>query len=310
MKSSIYPGHHLPLLSGAALSFLAILFLLPSILGAQDDQRTYYFGAQVRDADPKMDGEKGIVLMALDPDAPAGKSGLLELDMITDIDGIPVSGTDMFIRLLNASDGSITVTRYRRSDNTREKVRVVLEKFSGQIEKENMPQLGSTENKSDQAGDFLNDFFGKKAPSTQIENRTETSSGSAEYESHQTEAFFNTGLENKALSPMKPGILVSAVRIIPPFIAPKGVFDIEVDCTVTDGTVPDQDVPFSLTYAIKSGEKVLLTKKGELTIREGVLTASGRKGLKAGPQPGPYILEVSAGYKGITSTKSVPFEIR
>ena len=66
--------------------------------------------------DAGIDNDFGAMIIASEPGGPASQSGLLTGDIVVRMDGLPVTGVDDLIRLLNGEriDRAVTIEALRR----------------------------------------------------------------------------------------------------------------------------------------------------------------------------------------------------
>jgi len=92
-------------------------------------------------------------------------------------------------------------------------------------------------------------------------------------------------------------ITIHNVTLEPANVTPGGEFALKVEYTISDGTVPDEQIPFTLAYAIEKDGQVLLNRKSELSTPRGKKNISTKKGLIASKESGTYEIEVRLKYK-------------
>jgi serine protease Do len=113
----------------------------PGVFVTTDEDGSGWLGVEIGEVtaekakDLKLTGERGVVVMDVEPDGPAAKAGLKENDVITQYDGQVVEGTVQFRRLVRETPTGRTVALVISRNGATQNVSVELGERSAFFEK-------------------------------------------------------------------------------------------------------------------------------------------------------------------------------
>jgi hypothetical protein len=100
------------------------------------------------------------------------------------------------------------------------------------------------------------------------------------------------------------------VTVVPEIVSAGGKFSINMEYSVTDSAMPDQQLEVGVEYSILKNWKVVFSEKGVMTVPEGMKYSSKKSGLTATTVPGEYKLKVVVRYKNWIADKIVDLNIK